>query len=188
MDECRSGQAIGVLKTRIKSGEFGEVAAIRDYRAERLGDVYVERVIWGSAAAPRRLGEVVIADDGFVWFRFWLLREAQVVERYYQPTGELVGTRVDVCMPPTCDDDGCQAIDLGLDLWIAPDGRVTLDGEARFEQAARLGQVSPSEAAYAEQHLRRLTASIARGRFPPPIVRNWKIDPSRIQPSVQEAG
>lgn len=186
-DGRRSGQTGGVLEMWIRSGEFEAATAIRDYRMERLGDVYVERVIWGPSA-PRRLGEAVIGGDGWVCFRFWLLREGQVVERYYKPTGELAGTQVDVCMPPACDECGCEAADLGMALWITPDGRVTLDGEGRFEQAVRLGQVGPSEAAYAEQHLRSLTANIARGRFPPPIVRNWQIDPSRMQFRSEEEG
>ena len=169
----------------IRSGAFGEATASCCYRAEWLGDVYVERVIWNATIPPQRIGDQVVAADGYVWFRFWLPNEGHVVERYYEPSGELVGTRVHVCMPPACDEHGCQATDLLMDLWIETDGRVTLFDEIGFEEAVRLGALSPDEAAYAEQNVRRLTAGIARGRFPPPIVRNWQMDPSRIQSIVR---
>ena len=42
------------------------------------------------------------------------------------------------------------------------------------------GALSSEQADLAEAHLRELTAAIARGRFPPPLVRNWQLDLSRI--------
>jgi predicted RNA-binding protein associated with RNAse of E/G family len=110
----------------------------------------------------------------------------QVLERYYDEDGQLIGTQIDVCMPPTGDERGWRAKDLLLDIWVAPDGRVTLSGETRFEQAAQQGQLSHQEVEYAEEHVRRLTAGIAQGRFPPPIVRRWQVDPSRIHGTVAE--
>ena len=175
-----------VNSAEIRSGAFGDVATIRDYRFERLSDVYVERVIWGSLALPQRRAGTVVAGPGYVWFRFWTLAHDQVIERYYTASGQLVGTQIDVCMPPICDERGYRARDLHLDIWITPDGHVTLYGETSFDQAVRRGQLSPEEAAYAEEHVRSLTAAIAQGRFPPPIVRRWQIDASRIQSIVAE--
>jgi predicted RNA-binding protein associated with RNAse of E/G family len=150
--------------------------------------VLVERIVWCELPAPRRRWGVVIAGSGYVWFRFWLGGHNQVVERYYEPQGRLIGTQVDVCAPPTCDDAGCRAVDLLLDIWIAPDGRVTIYNEASFERAAAEGQLSAEQAAYAERRVRGLTGAIARGRFPPPIVRNWQIDPSRISRAAVSQG
>jgi predicted RNA-binding protein associated with RNAse of E/G family len=172
--------------TEIRSGAFDDALAIRDYRFERLGDVYVERVIWGSLVSPLRRAGVVVAGPGYVWFRFWMLSYSQVVERYYSVSGQPLGTQIDVCMPPVCDDRGYLARDLHLDIWIAPEGHVTLYGESSFDQAVRQGQLSPEEAAYAEEHVRRLTTAIAQGRFPPPIVRRWQVDASRIQNIVAD--
>jgi uncharacterized protein len=164
----------------IKSGEFGNLACVRDYRAERLGDVLVERVVWGEGAVRVQMGDTVLADPGYVWFRFWLPRFEQIVERYYSPSGVLIGTKVDVCTPLECDKSGCSTVDLLLDIWIDPEGRVTVVNEGGFEEAVRREMLSESEAERAEYHLRELTAAIARGRFPPPIVRNWQIDLRRI--------
>jgi len=176
----------GVIQAEIRSGDFGHAAAIQDYRFERLGEVLVERVIWGVAASSQRRGDTVVSGPGYVWFRFWMLSHSQVSERYYGEHGQLIGTQIDVCMPPTGDERGWRAKDLYLDIWVTPDGRVTLSGETRFDQAAQQGQLSPEEVEYAEEHVRRLTLGIAQGRFPPPIVRRWQVDPSRIH-SMGEA-
>jgi len=176
----------GGIPAEIRSGEFGDAAAIQDYRFERLGEILVERVIWGMSAPPQRRDGVVVCGPGYVWFRFWVLSHNQVLERCYGAQGQLIGTQIDVCMPPTGDERGWRAKDLHLDIWVTPDGRVTLSGETTFDQAAQQGHLSHQEVEYAEDHVRRLTLGIAQGRFPPPIVRRWQVDPSRIH-SMGEA-
>ena len=165
---------------RIRSGHFGDPAATYGYRFERLGEVFVERIIWAELPAPRRLAGVVVADTGYVWYRFWLLPEGQVVERYFTAGGAPVGTQIDLCAPIAWDETGCAAVDLLLDVWIDAGGRVTVHNEDRFEKAMVWGSLSAAQADLAEAHLRELTAAIARGRFPPPLVRNWQLDLSRI--------
>ncbi len=165
---------------QIRSGHLGDPAATYGYRFERLGDVAVERVIWAELPAPRHLAGVVVADTGYVWYRFWLFPESQVVERYFAADGAPVGTQIDLCGPIVWADDGCSAADLVLDIWIDSGGRVTIHNEDSFEEAVVLGTLNSEQAELAEAHLRGLTAAIARGRFPPPLVRNWQLDLSRI--------
>ncbi len=165
---------------KIRSGHFGDLAATYGYRFERLGEVFVERIIWAALPAPRRLAGVVVADTGYVWYRFWLLPEGQVVERYFTASGAPIGTQIDLCAPIAWDETGCVAPDLLLDIWIDADGRVTVHNEDRFEKAVVWGALSSDQVDLAEAHLRELTAAIARGRFPPPLVRNWQLDLSRI--------
>jgi predicted RNA-binding protein associated with RNAse of E/G family len=168
----------------IRSGELGRPAegpdAVRDYRFERVGEALIERLIWGALSAPRTLAGVVIADAGYAWFRFWLPQHAQVIDRYYTAQGVLVGTKMDICMPLECDEQGCHTVDLLMDIWIRADGQVTIYDEDVFEDAVRVGTLSDMQIAHAEQHIRDLTGAIARGKFPPPIVRNWQVDPQRL--------
>ena len=88
-----------------------------------------------------------------------------MVERYYTPGGVLVGTQIDVCAPVVCDEAACSAVDLILDIWIDQAGRVTIHNEDAFEQAVLLGTLDLAQALFAEEHLRELTAAIARA-FP----------------------
>jgi predicted RNA-binding protein associated with RNAse of E/G family len=171
----------------IKSGHFGDPSITYGYRSEQLGEVIVERVIWGELGIPRTLAGVVVADTGFVWYRFWLLRERQVVARYYGPRGSLVGTQIDLCTPIVWDATGCSAIDLILDVWIDASGRVTIHNEDEFEAAVASGMLDSHLVHLAETRLRALTAQIARRRFPPPLVRNWQIDPGRIPAVAPES-
>ena len=170
--------------THIRSGHFGDPAATIGYRFERLGEVFVERIIWADLPAPRRRAGVVVADTGYVWYRFWLLPEGQVVERYFASSGVPIGTLIDLCAPIAWNETGCSALDLLLEVWIDEGGRVTVHNEDRFEKAVVGGALSAVQAELAEAHLRGLTAAIARGRFPPPLVRNWQLDLSRIATTI----
>jgi predicted RNA-binding protein associated with RNAse of E/G family len=170
----------------IISGHYGEPGLASGYRAELLGNTLVERIVWGEVASPRTQWGETIAGTGYIWFRFWLAGQGQVVERYYDREGAPVGALVHICTPITCDDAGCRTQDLMLKIWLARDGRVIVHGEEAFEQAVRSGALAPSEAASAERQMRTLTAAIARDRFPPPLVRNWQPDLGRIAASLAD--
>jgi predicted RNA-binding protein associated with RNAse of E/G family len=165
---------------QIKSGELGDRAYGRDYRYERVGDLFVERIIWARLPEPRRISRDLTANNGDIWYRFWLFAHDQVVERYYAANGAPLGTLVDLCAPLRCDEGACITEDYMMDIWIDSAGRVTVHNEEAFEAALASGALTPEQGRQAEVHLRELTAGIARNRFPPPIVRNWKIDPARL--------
>ena len=169
------------MPRKIATGSLGDPAFVEGYRLEPLGDMLVERIIWRELPAPRTLFGAMVADSGAIWFRFWLPRYGQVVERYFLPDGTALGAHIDVCGPLECDDHGCAADDLILDIWIDPQGRVTVHNEDEFDRAVLVGELSAEQAQRAEAHLRELTAAIARNRFPPPLVRNWQIDPTRFR-------
>jgi predicted RNA-binding protein associated with RNAse of E/G family len=76
------------------------------------------------------------------------------------------------------------ARDLLLNIWISPQGQVTVSNEAAFEAAVSSGQLTEEEARWAEEHVRRLTGAISQRRFPPAMVRNWQVDLRRIQEAL----
>ncbi len=158
---------------QIRTGHFEHSAGMHDYRLEWLGAMLVERVIYAVPLSGWLAGATLC-------YRFWLAAHDQVVERYFRPDGAPAGTKIDLCAPFACDESGCVADDYLLDIHVTPMGEVTVHHEMDFEQAIREGRLNAAAAIHAEQHLRRLTAAIARGRFPPPIVRNWRVDPSRL--------
>ncbi len=160
---------------RIVSGALGKDGRMYDYRAIWLDDVFVERATWGPGEAER-LGSVVIADEGYVWVRFWLPDDDAVATRFFDAELVPVGTYVDVTMPLLRREQGYETLDLYLSLWIMPDGRVTVLDEQEFERAVSDGTLAPGEVRWAEYHLRELTAKIARGTFPPPLVRNLRLE------------
>jgi hypothetical protein len=76
------GEAVGDPKAtvgmgevvRIESGEWQHEPFMRDYRAEWLTDVLVERATWGELESPLpidpELGSVVVGAPGYVWGAF----------------------------------------------------------------------------------------------------------------------
>jgi predicted RNA-binding protein associated with RNAse of E/G family len=174
------GEVMSHQLRQIKSGEFGDRAFGRDYRYEHVGDLFVERVIWTGLPEPRRISRDLTATNGDIWYRFWLFAHDQVVERYYAADGTPLGTLIDLCAPLACQEGACVTTDFVLDIWIDPAGCVTVHNEKEFDAALTSGELTAEQGARAEAHLRELTAGIARNRFPPPIVRNWKIDPTRL--------
>ena len=167
----------------IRSGEWQSLPGVADYLAGLIDDVLIERAIWGVPTAMAGNGRAP-AGTGHIWYRFWLWRDDQVVERYFDAQGQALGTQVDLCMPLQVGEREWTARDLLLDIWISPEGRVTVSNEAAFEAAVSNGQLTDDEARWAEEHVRRLTAAIAQRRFPPAMVRNWQVDLRRIQEAL----
>jgi predicted RNA-binding protein associated with RNAse of E/G family len=165
----------------IRSGEWQDMPGVVDYLAGLIDDVLIERAIWSRAANEAAASGRAQAGPGHIWYRFWLWRDDQVVERYFDAQGNALGTQVDVCMPVQINEREWTARDLLLDIWISPQGRVTVGNEAAFDAAVSSGDLSPDEAGWAEEHVRRLTGAIAQRRFPPAMVRNWQVDLRRIQ-------
>jgi predicted RNA-binding protein associated with RNAse of E/G family len=168
----------------IRSGEWGTALDVAHYSMGLIDSLLIERAIWGSAPERSHAAPGLVASPGDIWYRFWLWRDDQIVEKYFDAQGQLLGTQVDLCMPMVVGEREWTTSDLLLDIWIAPDGRVTVRNEAAFEAAVADGLLSVEEARWAEEHVRRLTAAIAQHRFPPPIVRNWQVDLRRIQDAL----
>ena len=165
----------------IRSGEWRDLPGIADYFAGLVDDILIERVVWAEAGAADQMGGLAAAEPGHIWYRFWLWRDDQLVERYYDAEGVLLGTQIDICSPMVIEESQWQVDDLVLDIWISPEGRVNVTNEASFDQAVADGLLTPDQEDYAEQHVRRLTGAIAQRRFPPAIVRNWQVDITRIR-------
>lgn len=166
----------------IRSGEWQVDPAIAHYSMGLIDGLLIERAIWREQQPPA--GGGMAASAGDIWYRFWLWRDDQIVEKYFDAAGHLLGTQVDVCMPMVVGEYEWTTDDLVLDIWIAPDGRVTVRNERAFETAAADGALTVDQTRWAEEHVRRLTAAIAQRRFPPPIVRNWQVDLRRIQEAL----
>lgn len=163
----------------IESGEWQGDPAMGDYRAEWLTDVLVERATLQPHASERTLDpdlpEAVIGRPGYVWARFWFRREGWVIEKYFDARGRALGYLVPVCGPVDHHSGRLSAEDYGLRLWVAETGRVTVLGEASFDDAVQDGVISPVALEQAELRIRELTTMTAQRRFPPPFVRNFGI-------------
>lgn len=168
----------------IESGEWRFDESLIDYRAEWPGNMLVERVTWGPNACVINTAKLpgyepcIIAAPNYIWFRFWLSDDDQIVERYFAPHGEPVGTYLPITMELQKNGREFQTSTLILGLWIAEDGRVTVLNESEFDAAVAASDVNPVESERAEMRIRALTGVVAQKRFPPALIRNFKVSVS----------
>lgn len=149
-----------------------------DYRVEQPNEMLVERVTWDSATPTETLDgmeSLAIGGPHYVWFRFWLAGEDQIIEKYFNDVGAPIGMRVPICRPFDKNGGQLSTSDLLLTLWLDADERVTLLHEEAFDAAVARRALSPIEIDYAERRVRTLTTSIAQKQFPPALVRNLEL-------------
>jgi hypothetical protein len=172
---------------RIESGTWQRAPDMVDYRAEWLTDVLVERATCGAEIRPLVVVEgglraPVVAQAGAVWTRFWFRREGWLIEKYFAPSGRIMGFYAPICGAIEYNS-GYLATDwYGLALWISEKWRVTVLGEQNFEQASATGIMPPVAEEQAEQRIRELTTLTAQRRFPPAFVRNFGIMTKSSEP------
>ena len=161
--------------TEIVSGEWRSAAHMTDYRVERLSDILVERATWADDAPVLRTVDEIVAAPGYIWFRFWLFEQEQIVEKYFNSDGVSVGMRIPICMPFDGESAELSTLSLVLELWIAADEMVTVLNEEEFDTLVRNGRISPVESEQGEFRIREMTLATAQKQFPPPIIRNFEL-------------
>lgn len=164
------------MSKEIVPGLWRDEAHMVDYRLERLRDILVERATWSDSAPRREIRETVVADSGYIWFRFWMLRDETVVEKYFRDDGSAIGTYALVCLPFSGSEYGLRTTELTLAVWIDEDGRVMVLRESQFESDVTNGLISSEQAIIAEERIRKMTMEISQKLYPPAIVRNFELN------------
>ncbi len=156
-----------------KSGEWQNAEQMTDYRSERFTDMLVERATWTQTAPTRTIDGTEVAAPDYIWFRFWLLGQQQIVEKYFDAERQLVGMYAPVSAPFQVTEKTIASVSLALALWLQEDGRITVLNEAEFDAAIAAQVFTPKDAAFAEQRIRELMLDIGQNLFPPAMVRNF---------------
>ncbi len=175
MSEVDGPQNPPQLRRPWTSGSWAEHPHMEDYRHEWFGDLLVERATWRADAPSRHLANTQVSGPGYIWFRFWLTDGGYVVEKYFDPQGQVLGIYIPVAPPIQLQGEQYRTTQLLLGLWLDPGGRVRVLEEEAFDRAAHEGLLQEAEVAMAERRIRELTLSIHRGQFPPPLIRNFEI-------------
>ena len=156
----------------LASGDWRQSPHMTDYRSEWLSGVLVERATWLPTAPLQRIGGTITAAAGYIWFRFWVQEIEQVIEKYFDAGLKPVGIFAPICSNWRRRDARVIAPSLYLGLWLDVGGRVTVLNEKLFDDAARVGDLTPVEVEHAEHRIRELTTGIIQKRFPPGLVKN----------------
>ena len=161
------------------SGEWAGQTRVVDYRSEWIGEKLIERVTFSESAplascAFARMGTMVRQPLQDI-VRFWLLDGGQIIDKGFDGEAEPVGYFAPVTAGFERDGDTLEATQLYLGLSMDQEGRVTVTGEAEFEQAVARNELSQDEIQLAEERIRELTLAAAAKQWPSPFVRNFAI-------------
>ena len=159
---------------RVTLGQAGLPGPIARYRRLSVGESLLEEFWWGELEAPIHNAIGIIADSGWLWTRFWLTETETLLDRIFDASQQPVGIHVDVTLPLVRVTRQWYTTDLYMDIWITPDGQVTLLKEDAFEQACREQRLSTGDIQKAESTVRDLTRRIAAHQFPPSWVMQYR--------------
>jgi predicted RNA-binding protein associated with RNAse of E/G family len=98
--------------------------------------------------------------------KFIFFKEYFSIMQFLDHAGQVLGVYTDIATPLQRTPDGYHLTDLCLDLWLTPEGRVSILDEEEFEQACRDGLIAPRLARTARLTLERLLGEIDAGIFP----------------------
>ncbi|MEJ2187531.1 MAG: DUF402 domain-containing protein [Gemmatimonadota bacterium] len=154
----------------------------------RTPDVVVTLLEETPMADPLRVNGRTVLEDGapVVWFTFpeaW-----HDVGRFHTCDGRFTGCYANILTPVRfLSPREWETTDLFLDVFVDPDGNVSLLDQDELEAGMRRGAIDPVLATAARREAHRLMQLAAMGRWPPPIVHAWTLDRARRETRAGEA-
>lgn len=161
---------------------------IRYLRLPDHEQVYVQRMVFDGEDVKITLAEEIDVPSkrvrgrlamepgsDVVWFTFpgaW-----HDIGRFYLTDHSFAGYYANILTPAVFGSGGEWATtDLFLDVWMSPDGQVTVLDEEQFLDAVQLGLIDATVAERALQEVQRIRDAAALGQWPPPVVKEWDLE------------
>ena len=164
-------------------------------------EVFVQRLVLDSPDVKITLAEAVSFDlpirildkvaletgSDAVWFTFpgvW-----HDIGRFHLANGEFTGIYANILTPPIIQPEGIwETTDLFLDVWVSPDGQLSVLDEDQLQEAEARGWVSQSHSKRAREEVGRIRRDFEAGRWPPAIVNEWTLERARqSSPATSQA-
>lgn len=129
---------------------------------------------------PLRIRGRVALETGSaaVWFTFpgrW-----HDIGRFHRADGTFTGLYANILTPPEIHPDGTwHTTDLFLDVWLPPDGTLSILDREQFDAAVEQGTIDPPSRDAALDELDALVAGYGDGSWPPPVVSAWTLPRAR---------
>jgi predicted RNA-binding protein associated with RNAse of E/G family len=130
-------------------------------------------------------GDVALeAGSDAIWFTFpdtW-----HDIGRFHLADGTFTGIYANILTPAVFLPDGVwETTDLYLDVWVTPEGELSVLDEDQLREALERGWVSEDQAARARTELEHIVSAAEQGRWPPPVVLEWTLERARRARSGQ---
>jgi hypothetical protein len=143
-------------------------------------------------ARPNSIWDQAACDSGEIGVWFLYKGAAFDVGRVYTVDGEFRGYYADALELVTWDGDDPETlaplVDLFLDMWLWPDGRVVVLDEDELRQAVTNRDVSEAQAEHARGTVASLVRDTEQGLFPPAAVRDFDMSAGELVELTREFG
>ena len=155
-------------------------------------EIFIQRLILDNADVKITLAENVPFDPPIrihgkialeagsdaVWFTF--PNKWHDIGRFHLADGRFTGIYANILTPPVIHPDGnWETTDLFLDVWINPEGKLSVLDADQLVQAEEEGWVSKAEGDRAREEVDWISTEFDQGRWPPPIVEEWTLEKAR---------
>ncbi|MEJ2216776.1 MAG: DUF402 domain-containing protein [Gemmatimonadota bacterium] len=143
----------------------------------RSPDVVVTLLQETPMSSPLRVAGRTVLEDGapVVWFTFpgaW-----HDIGRFHTPDGRFTGCYANILTPVRfLGPDEWETTDLYLDVFVDPDGDVSLLDSDELDAGLRQGAIEAGLATAAHREADRLVQLARAGHWPPPIVETWTLE------------
>lgn len=117
----------------------------------RSKTVAIGTEVWNELEKPWQEGEIVIARPGYKWVTRWEAGKPYIINKFYDVTGNLIGTYCDVARPVRLIESGFEFDDLYLDVWQAEGKPISILDEDELQEALGAGFITKSEADEAQR-------------------------------------
>jgi predicted RNA-binding protein associated with RNAse of E/G family len=118
------------------------------------------------------------AGSDAIWFTFpeaW-----HDIGRFHLADGTFTGIYANILTPAVFKPDGVwETTDLFLDVWLDPEGNISVLDEDQLEAAEKNGWVAGQESRRARAEVVRILSEAKAGKWPPPVVQEWTLDRAR---------
>lgn len=124
-------------------------------------------------------GQVALeAGSDAIWFTFpgvW-----HDIGRFHLADGTFTGIYANILTPAVFKPGGVwETTDLFLDVWVSPEGEISILDEDQLQEAEQEDWVSPEQSRKAREEAERIRSAAAGGKWPPSIVEEWTLDRAR---------
>jgi len=129
---------------------------------------------------PIRVNDQVVLEAGSdaVWFTFPGLWHD--VGRFHLADDRFTGIYANILTPPVIRPGGkWETTDLFLDIWVDPDGGLSVLDEDQLIEAEAEGWISDDLADRAREEAGWIVREHEAGRWPPPVVNEWTLGRAR---------
>ncbi len=141
-----------------------------------LGNIIVAKAKIEGMKNPLYINGIKVIENGYTMLYFAFVGENWDILKIYSNEGKFKGLYIDILSYTKRYSNTLEMLDLFLDIYISPDGKVSLLDEEEIKTALNSGIIDEKTFDFAYLTAREIIERIANGEFPPQIIYKYSLD------------